>query len=95
MQRLADIALRRELPNDHVVGLLDYFEHKTQNGTHLVLVQELMWRDVLGFLQGYTDCEAEIRIPVAQKISKQLILGVDFLQKCGLMHNGDLVLNHV
>lgn len=74
-----------------VLCLLDYFEHSGPNGTHLCLVLELMWQDVLGFLEGYRDLGVELRYPLVRKISKQLVQGLDFIHSCGILHNGMLI----
>ena len=69
-----------------MVQLLDHFEYTGPNGTHLCLVLELMWQDVESFLQGYR--EAELRLQLTKRISKQLLRALDYLRICGIIHNG-------
>jgi serine/threonine-protein kinase SRPK3 len=69
----------------YVVQLIDSFEHPGPNGIHLCLVLELMSQTVSSFLEGYA---AEIRLAVAKKFTSQLLRGLEFLDSCGVIHNG-------
>lgn len=71
---------------DYVVQLLDYFEHPGLNGIHLCLVMELMSQTVSSFLEGYA---TEIRLAIAKKFTSQLLRGLEFLDSCGVIHNGE------
>jgi serine/threonine-protein kinase SRPK3 len=72
---------------EHVVELLDYFEHAGPNGTHPCLVLELMWRDVGSFVAGHYDWP-DIRTAIAKVIAKQTLSGLETLKQVGIMHNG-------
>lgn len=70
----------------YVVQLLDSFEHPGPNGIHLCLVLELMSQPVSSFLEGQT---TEMRLAVAKKFTSQLLRGLEFLDSCGVIHNGE------
>lgn len=72
--------------SEHITQLLDHFELAGPNGTHLCLVLEVMWQNVLGFLEGYSNEPA--LVPLVKKISKQVIQGLQYLQTMGIIHNG-------
>lgn len=84
-----DIMLRLKTHADsplskYVVQLLDSFEH----ASHLCLVMELMWQNIHSFLEGYTDDAEGHHLPLVRNISRQLLEGLEFLQDCGVIHNG-------
>ena len=87
MRRMSDKQGIKGLPNEYVVELLDYFEHKGPNGTHLCLVLEVLCQDVLDFLEGYS-ADSPSRLPLVKQISKQVLEGLEFLHACGVIHNG-------
>jgi serine/threonine-protein kinase SRPK3 len=73
---------------DYVVQLLDDFEWTGPNGIHLFLVLELTGQDVYSLFEGYTD-DSKVRVPLSKSIARQILRGLDFLQTCGVIHNGD------
>ena len=84
----------QHLETEYVVQLLDYFEHFGRNGTHLCLVLELMWQDLMLFFQGYYDNPGG-RLRLVKPITKQILRGLESLHStCGLVHNGSLVVRH-
>jgi len=72
---------------DNIVQLLDHFYHSGPNGTHLCLVLELMWQDLTVFMSQF-NYKPVLRVSVAREISKQILEGVNFLQRRGAIHNG-------
>ncbi|PGH09071.1 hypothetical protein GX51_00824 [Blastomyces parvus] len=70
----------------HIIELLDYFEHDGPNGTHLCLVFPAMISDGVGM----TISERLHQAAYVQAISKQLLLGLDFLHNLGIIHCGRL-----
>jgi hypothetical protein len=92
LERIKESSSKDPVAAAFVLGLLDHFEHSGPNGTHLCLVLELMWQDVLGFLEGYRDLGLEKRYPLVRKISKQLVQGLRFIHSCGIIHNGMLLM---
>jgi serine/threonine-protein kinase SRPK3 len=73
--------------SEHIVSLLDHFELTGPNGKHLCLVLELMWADAGSFMGGQYNWP-EIRTTVAKEVSKQLLKGIEDLNKIGVRHNG-------
>lgn len=71
---------------EHVLELLDYFEHDGPNGTHLCLVLPAMVSDG----EGMTVNGRPHQAAYVQSISKQLLLGLDFLHTLGIVHCGTL-----
>ncbi|KAL4733839.1 kinase-like protein [Aspergillus similis] len=66
----------------HVIELLDHFYHTGPNGTHLCLVFPVMISDGEGMtVTGNTQKAGYI-----QAISRQILLGLDFLHQLGIVH---------
>lgn len=69
---------------NHVLQLLDQFEHKGPNGLHLCLVFPVMMSDG----QAMT-IRGKPRYPgYVREISKQILLGLNYLHDQGLIHGG-------
>lgn len=66
----------------HVLELLDYFEHHGPNGTHLCLVLPVMISDGEGMTVSGTLHPADY----VRAVSKQILFGLDFLHKLGIIH---------
>ncbi|KAH1935936.1 hypothetical protein KXV69_003089 [Aspergillus fumigatus] len=71
----------------HVVQILDSFNHEGPNGTHLCLVFPVMGGDA----QAHARLLPERRYPLAvsKTLSKQVTQGLQFLHGCDIVH-GDL-----
>lgn len=68
----------------NVIELLDHFEHEGPNGKHICLVLPVMQSDGQAINVRNRPRNANyIRI-----ISEQIVLGLDFLHKSGLIHCG-------
>ncbi|PWY63312.1 serine protein kinase [Aspergillus eucalypticola CBS 122712] len=66
----------------HVTELLDYFYHTGPNGTHLCLVSPVMISDGEAMtISGNPQDAGYLRA-----ISRQLLLGLDFLHQSGIVH---------
>jgi len=69
----------------HVVSLLDSFEHKGPNGTHVCMVFEVLGENLLGLIKRWN--HRGIPIPLVKQITKQVLLGLDYLHReCGIIH---------
>lgn len=69
----------------HVVSLLDSFEHKGPNGTHVCMVFEVLGENLLGLIKRWN--HRGIPIALVKQITKQVLLGLDHLHReCGIIH---------
>lgn len=69
----------------HVVSLLDSFEHKGPNGLHVCMVFEVLGENLLGLIKRWN--HRGIPMPLVKQITKQVLLGLDYLHRdCGIIH---------
>jgi serine/threonine-protein kinase SRPK3 len=69
----------------HIVSLLDHFEHSGPNGTHICLVFEALGESVLSTIKRYQ--YRGLPIHIVKQITKQVLLGLDYLHReCGVIH---------
>lgn len=69
----------------HVVSLLDSFEHKGPNGVHVCMVFEVLGENLLGLIKRWN--HRGIPTPLVKQITKQVLLGLDYLHReCGIIH---------
>src|SRR5271170_1748870 len=69
----------------YVVGLLDSFEHKGVNGVHVCMVFEVLGENLLGLIKRWN--HRGIPMPLVKQITKQVLLGLDYLHRdCGIIH---------
>jgi len=69
----------------HVVSLLDSFEHKGPNGTHVCMVFEVLGENLLGLIKRWN--HRGIPMALVKQITKQVLLGLDYLHReCGIIH---------
>ena len=69
----------------HVVSLLDSFEHRGPNGMHVCMVFEVLGENLLGLIKRWN--HRGIPIPLVKQITKQVLLGLDYLHReCGIIH---------
>ncbi len=69
----------------HVVSLLDSFHHKGPNGTHVCMVFEVLGENLLGLIKRWN--HRGIPMPLVKQITKQVLLGLDYLHReCGIIH---------
>ncbi|KAK9316383.1 kinase-like domain-containing protein [Lipomyces starkeyi] len=69
----------------HVVSLLDSFEHVGPNGTHVCMVFEVLGENLLGLIRRFH--HRGVPIGLVKQITKQVLLGLDYLHReCGIIH---------
>lgn len=69
----------------HVISLLDSFEHKGPNGTHVCMVFEVLGETLLGLIKKWN--HRGIPMYLVKQITKQVLLGLDYLHReCGIIH---------
>ncbi|KAE8151556.1 putative serine protein kinase Sky1 [Aspergillus avenaceus] len=69
----------------HVVSLLDSFEHKGPNGVHVCMVFEVLGENLLGLIKRWN--HRGIPMTLVKQITKQVLLGLDYLHReCGIIH---------
>lgn len=69
----------------HVVSLLDSFEHHGPNGQHVCMVFEVLGENLLGLIKRWN--HRGIPQPLVKQITKQVLLGLDYLHRdCGIIH---------
>ncbi|KAI9805386.1 MAG: serine/threonine protein kinase, CMGC group [Phylliscum demangeonii] len=69
----------------HVVSLLDSFEHQGPHGTHVCMVFEVLGENLLGLIKRWN--HRGIPMALVKQITKQVLLGLDYLHReCGIIH---------
>lgn len=69
----------------HVVQLLDSFEHRGPNGLHVCMVFEVLGENLLGLIKRYN--HRGIPMPLVKQITKQVLLGLDYMHReCEIIH---------
>ncbi len=69
----------------HVVSLLDFFDHPGPNGLHICMVFEVLGENLLGLIKRWN--HRGIPMPLVKQITKQVLLGLDYLHReCGIIH---------
>ena len=71
--------------NSHVVQLLNSFIYYGQNGRHFCMVFELMGVTLMEIIKKYN--YRGLPIPLVRKITKQILIGLDYLHRmCHIIH---------
>lgn len=69
----------------HVISFLDHFKHVGPNGTHVCMVFEVLGENLLGLIRRHQN--KGVPIHLVRQISKQVLLGLDYMHRyCGLIH---------
>lgn len=68
-----------------MVSLLDSFNHKGPHGMHVCMVFEVLGENLLGLIKRWH--HRGIPMPLVKQITKQVLLGLDYLHReCGIIH---------
>lgn len=69
----------------HTVQLLNSFIHTGANGSHFIMVFEILGVNLLEIMKRY-DYKG-VPIPIVRRMSKQILLGLDYLHRfCKIIH---------
>ncbi|KAI9006325.1 CMGC/SRPK protein kinase, variant [Hyaloraphidium curvatum] len=68
-----------------VVELYDWFKCRGTNGTHVVMAFEPLGPNLLTLIRSHS--HRGIPIPIVKRITKQVLMGLDYLHReCGIIH---------
>ncbi|KAI0109230.1 serine kinase [Nemania sp. FL0031] len=87
LRHLASMAAKSpgNLGANHIMGLQDEFEHPGPNGSHVCLVFKPMGPDMSHYRKLFS--RAKLPIPVAKKVTKELLTALAFLHdSCQVIH---------
>lgn len=85
LKRIRSQNERGHAGSDYILKLLDNFYHKGPNGDHIVMVFEVLGENLLALIKKYE--HRGIPLIYVKQISKQLLLGLDYMhRKCGVIH---------
>lgn len=74
---LTDICNGDPDDNAHCCRLYDHFEHSGPHGRHVCMVFEVLGDNILSLIKQYDYCG--IPIPVVQRLTRQILVGLDYL----------------
>ncbi|KAG2177981.1 hypothetical protein INT43_003234, partial [Umbelopsis isabellina] len=70
---------------NYVAQLLDHFTHRGPNGTHICMTFEVLGENLLSVIKRYK--HRGIPITIVKQITKQVLLGLEYLHtECGIIH---------
>ncbi|KND00995.1 CMGC/SRPK protein kinase [Spizellomyces punctatus DAOM BR117] len=68
-----------------VVELYDWFKHRGPHGTHVCMAFEVLGPNLLTLIRQYH--HRGIPVPIVQRITKQVLMGLDYLHReCAIIH---------
>lgn len=71
--------------HEHVVNLLDFFEHVGPNGLHFCLTFEVLSKSILSLMKKFN--YKGVPIPMIRIIARQILEGLDFIhERCDIIH---------
>jgi len=73
----------------YICHMLDSFEHKGPNGTHVCLVLELMAESLRAFSVIFY--RKEIPLPIMQRFTFQLLCALDYAHEHNVIHTGRIL----
>lgn len=85
LKRIRSQTERGHAGSNYILKLLDNFYHTGPNGDHIVMVFEVLGENLLALIKKYE--HRGIPLIYVKQISKQLLLGLDYMhRKCGVIH---------
>lgn len=85
LRRMRSNTEQDHLGSSHTLCLLDNFVHSGPNGEHIVMVFEVLGENLLALIKKYE--HRGIPMIYVKQISKQLLLGLDYMhRRCGIIH---------
>ncbi|CDH15663.1 related to Serine/threonine-protein kinase SKY1 [Zygosaccharomyces bailii ISA1307] len=85
LKRIRSSTEQEHLGSRYILKLLDNFYHEGPNGEHIVMVFEVLGENLLALIKKYE--HRGIPLVYVKQISKQLLLGLDYMhRKCGVIH---------
>jgi len=97
LQYLRDAPQSRNHPShEHILGILDHFRASGPNGTHNVLVLDVVGPSPDELLRSGNDVSEEFvwKQSSLRIISKEVALGIAYLHELGVAHGGMVLLSH-
>ncbi|KAG2226337.1 hypothetical protein INT45_006009 [Circinella minor] len=84
LQRVAE-ADTRAIGSNYVTAVIDHFMVKGRNGTHVCMTFEVLGENLLALIKRYKN--RGIPIHLVKQIAKQMLLGLDYLNRiCHIIH---------
>ncbi|RCH87835.1 serine/threonine protein kinase, CMGC group [Rhizopus stolonifer] len=84
LERVAE-ADPQSIGSQYVTAVVDHFMVKGPHGTHVCMTFEVLGENLLSLIKRYKS--RGIPINLVKQISKQMLLGLDYLhRKCGIIH---------
>lgn len=85
LKRVRSNSGEESLGSQYILRLLDNFVHNGPNGDHIVMVFEVLGENLLALIKKYE--HRGIPMIYVKQISKQLLLGLDYMhRRCGVIH---------
>jgi serine/threonine-protein kinase SRPK3 len=75
--------------HSRIIQLLDHFYHLGPHGSHLCLVSEVLGESVQGLSTKYVGKRAPRSI--VKQVTRQVLLGLDYLHSCNIIHTGTTI----
>jgi serine/threonine-protein kinase SRPK3 len=70
------------------MSLLDHFRHRGPNGVHVCMVFEVLGENLLGLIKRHQN--KGVPMHLVKQISKQILLGLDYMHRCCHIIHTDL-----
>ncbi|KAI9495400.1 kinase-like domain-containing protein [Zychaea mexicana] len=84
LQRVAE-ADTRAIGSNYVTAVVDHFMMKGRNGTHVCMTFEVLGENLLALIKRYRN--RGIPVHLVKQIAKQMLLGLDYLNRiCHIIH---------